>query len=88
MRSGEHVKPKMVRRELPPYPNPMYRPPPKPVEIQLQDTQRKLTDFDADINNDFEENSPHQEDIISQTYQRPDGSYFQEPPDLKNLNNM
>ena len=31
---------------------------------------------------DFEENSPHQEGAISEIYQRPDKSYFQEPPEL------
>ena len=31
------------------------------------------------IDIDFEENSPHQEGIISELYQRPDKMYFQEP---------
>ena len=34
---------------------------------------------------DFEENSPDQEDVISETYQRSDRSYFQEPPELESL---
>ena len=34
---------------------------------------------------DFEENSPYQEGIISETYQRPNKSYFQEPPALESL---
>ena len=73
----------MVSRELLPYPNPMYRPPPKAVEIPLQETPRKLTDLDIDINTNFEENSPHQEGKISETYQRPDKSCFQEPLDVE-----
>ena len=38
-------------------------------------------DIDAleqDINMDFEGNSPYQEGVISEMYQRPDKSYFQE----------
>ena len=34
---------------------------------------------------DFEENSPYQEGAISETYQRPDKSYFQEQPELQSL---
>ena len=36
-------------------------------------------------NIDFEENSPYQEDIISEMYERPDKSYIQEPMELKDL---
>ena len=58
-------------------------PPPKPTEITLQVNHRKLTDLDIDaleqdIKTYFEENSPYQEGVISETYQRPDKSYFQE----------
>ena len=38
-----------------------------------------------DRNVDFEENSPYQEGIISETYERPDKSYIQEPSELKYL---
>ena len=51
---------------------------------------RKLEDangLDIDINIDFEENSPFQEGILSETYQRPDRSYFHEPPELVSLVN-
>ena len=34
---------------------------------------------------DFEEISPYLEGVISETYQRPDKSYFQEPPELQGL---
>ena len=40
-----------------------------------------------DINMDFKENSPYQEGVISETYQRPNSSYFQEPPELDGLIN-
>ena len=32
-----------------------------------------------------EKNSPFQENIISEIYERPDKSYFQEPTELKDL---
>ena len=41
--------------------------------------------MEQDINTDFEENSPYQEDVISEMYQRPDKSYFQEPLELQGL---
>ena len=34
---------------------------------------------------DFEENSPYQEGVISEMYQRCNRSYFQEPPELEGL---
>ena len=42
-------------------------------------------DTDNDINIDFEVNSPHQEGIITETYQRPDNSYIKEPSQLGDL---
>ena len=44
--------------------------------------------MEQDINMDFEENSPHQEGVISEIYQRSDKSYFQEPPELQNIVNI
>ena len=43
--------------------------------------------INPDINLDFEENSPFQEDIISEAYQRLDKAFFQEPKALNNLVN-
>ena len=34
---------------------------------------------------DIKENSPFQENIISEIYESPDKSYFQEPMELKDL---
>ena len=42
-------------------------------------------DTDLDRNVDIEENSPFQEGIISETCERPDTSYVQEPYELKDL---
>ena len=40
---------------------------------------------DSDRKVEIEENSPFQEGFISEIYERPDTSYVQEPPELKNL---
>ena len=74
-----------MSREIPAYTHPIYRPLHKPSEIPLQEIPRKLTELDTDINKDFKENSPYQEAVISEIYQRPDRSYFQEPPELDSL---
>ena len=49
-----------IRREIPVYAEPFYRPSPKPTEIPLQVIPRKLTNsgidtLEQDINMDFEE---------------------------------
>ena len=51
----------------------------------LKDTRKDLLDLDTDRNINFEENSLYQEGIISETYERPDNSYLQEPSELKDL---
>ena len=43
--------------------------------------------INPDIKLDFEENSPFQEDIISEAFQRQDKSFFQEPKELNDLKN-
>ena len=42
-----------VSREIPMYPDPTYRPPPKTVELPIPEDPRSLLDFDPDINMDF-----------------------------------
>ena len=79
-----------TRREIPAYADPMYRPPPKPTKTPFQEIPRKHMDLGSDaleqgINMDFEENSQYQEVVITETYQRPDRSYLQEPPELESL---
>ena len=76
-----------ISREIPMYPDPIYRHPPKPTEIPLQEIPRKLMDLGKDINTVFEENSPYQEGVILETYQRPDRLYFLEPQELASLIN-
>ena len=41
--------------------------------------------INPNINFDFEENSPFQEGVISEMFQRMDKSFFQEPKELKDL---
>ena len=77
-----------TRRKIPAYADPICRLPPKPTEIPLQVIPRNITDIDAleqDVNRDFGENIPYQKGIISEMYQWPDKSYFQEPPELQDL---
>ena len=69
------------RMEIPAYTDPIYRPPPKPTEIPTQVNPKTIWESDIDtlehnINTDFKENSPYQEGVITEKYQRPDKSYF------------
>ena len=52
-------------------------PPPKPVKLPMPEIPRSLSDIDPEINTDFKES------VISEMYQRPDKSYFQEPQKLE-----
>ena len=70
----------------PPYCNPYASPPLRPPDVtNLISSWKDLLDTDLDRNVDIEENSPFQEGIISETYERPDRSYVQEPYELKDL---
>ena len=46
-----------------------------------------IDDINPNINLDFKENSPFQEGVVSETFQRPDKSFFQEPKELGDLLN-
>ena len=56
------------------YPGPAYRPPPKPIRTQIPGSHEssqssdgsRSTNINTDIYLDFEENSPFQEDVISE----------------------
>ena len=73
------------------HPGPILRPPPKPIKQNLthvQSSQNSNVKFiNPNINFDFEENSPFQEGIMSQTFQRLEKSFFQEPKELGDLVN-
>ena len=64
---------------LPPYLVPQTRPPPKPPDNLSKEKEVESSKIE------IEENSPFQESIISEVYERPDKSYFQEPIELKDL---
>ena len=64
---------------LPPYLISQTRPPPKPPDTITE--RQEIESLKVEI----EENSPFQESIISEIYERPDKSYFQEPIELKDL---
>ena len=84
-RSFTHLQPigpKIQHRPSPPYHDPYSRPPPGPPDVTNSiDSQKDLLDNDIDI----EGNSPFQEGIISETYERLDMSYIQEPYELTDL---
>ena len=75
-------------REIPFNPDPIYRPPPKPTENLQSPKIESKTETSPRIDLEFKENSLYQKGIISETYQRPDKSYFQEPKELENLLNI
>ena len=64
---------------LPLYLVPQARPPPKPPDKPLKKQEVESSKIE------IEENSPFQESIISEVYERPDKSYFQEPIELRDL---
>ena len=64
---------------FPPYLEPLVRPPPKPLDNLSKKKEVESLKFE------IEENSLFQESIISEVYERPDKSYFQEPIVLKDL---
>ena len=82
----QQIGPKIQHRPTPSYCDPYARPPPKPPDISDPlDGQKDLLDNDSDRKIEIEENSPFQEGIISEIYERPDNSYVQEPQELTDL---
>ena len=64
---------------FPPYLVLPSRPPPKPPDNLSKKQEAESSKIE------IEENSPFQESILSEVYERPDKSYFQEPIELKDL---
>ena len=80
------IVPKIQHRPSPQYHDPYTRPPPRPPDAtDPLDIQKDLLDNNLDRNVDIEGNSPFQEGIISEIYERLDTSYVQEPQKLKDL---
>ena len=61
------------------------KPPPRLPDKTIQNDRQINLDLDIEINKDFKENSPYQEGIISEIYQRPDKSQLIELPELVDL---
>ena len=57
-----------VSREIPFYPDPVYRPPPKPVKTPIPQIPGSISDINTKLNMDIEENSPYKEGVISEMY--------------------
>ena len=71
----EHtIRPKITEMQLPIYPGPLMKPPPRLPDIKMQDDRKINLDLDLEISKDFEENSLYQEGIILEIYQRQDKS--------------
>ena len=51
----------------------------------MNKNSHNVQDINPDINFDFEENSPFQEGIMSETFKRLDKSFFQDPKELGDL---
>ena len=58
-----------------------------PRSQESSQSSLSVENINPDINLDFEENSPFQEGVISETFQRPDKSFFQNPEELNDLIN-
>ena len=65
--------------------HPSVRLPPKPPNAVTEGTSSPNSEQDPNL--DFEENSPHQEGIITETYAAPDQSYLEQPQELTKLVN-
>ena len=82
----QQIGPKIQHRPTPSYHDPYMRPPPKPPDaLDPLDSWKDLLGNDSDRKVEIEENSPFQEGIISEIYERPDNSYVQEPQELSDL---
>ena len=71
--------------DVPFHTGPTYRLPPKPIRSDVSRGQEnsknspRSENISSDINLDFEENSPFQESVVSEAFQRLGKSFFQEP---------
>ena len=65
-------RPEVEKLQTPNYPDPVMKSPPRPPDKITQNDRQINLDLDIEINQDFEENSPYQEGIISELYQRPE----------------
>ena len=67
--------------DVPFHPDPLLR------NLKQHTIKQNIHKIHPKINFDFEENSPFQESIMSEMFQRPDQSFFQNPTELEELIN-
>ena len=67
--------------DVPFHPDPLLR------NSKQQPIKHNIQEINPNINYDFEENSPFQEGVMSETFQRPDKSFFQNLKELGDLIN-
>ena len=75
---------------VPFHPGVTYRTHPKPIRPSMPrgwESSHSPESTGSDINLDFEENSPFQEGVISEAYQRLDKLFSEEPQELNDLIN-
>ena len=89
-RDSNGVQGRAINNDKPFSPDVLLHPYPlhKPSPIQQNTSKVGQTNQNASINLDFEENSPFQEGIISETIHRPDKLFFQNPIKLEDLIDM
>ena len=88
----EHtIRPKVTEKQISIYSYALMKPSNRPLDVKTQDDRKLNLDLGSEINKDFEENSPYEEGIISEKYQKPNKSQLPEPlelVDLINTNNI
>ena len=73
--------------DAPFHPDPLLRPPIKPIKQNMAHDQNSQNVQDINHNINYEENSSFQEGFMLETFQKPDKSFFQEPKELGDLMN-
>ena len=86
-----HIKPLILDVSF--HPGLTYRPPSKPIRSNVPRSQESsqsssIENISPDINLDFKENSPFQEGVISETFQRLGKTFFPGPKELNDLINI
>ena len=93
MHTTNNVNDRMVKTnpfipDVPFHLDPLLRPK-QPIKqnITCKQNSQNVEDIGPNINIDFKENSPFQEGVLSETFQRPDKSFFQNPKESGDLIN-
>ena len=87
--NGRMVNNNPFMPDAPFHPGPILRSQIKPIKQKMTHDQssQNVQDINPNINFDFEENSPFQEGIMMEMFQRLDKSFFQEPKELGDIIN-